>query len=439
MKKLKLYGIHKHLFKLKVKIQVGVYFFKIYQHDKKLKKFLLTLMRLNCFLEKFEHNKYAQIGDDIRMEMYVPGFPSKAFFTACNKFAVFNEKLPCIVALVSVTSACTYRCQHCYQRFDIGKDVDLIALISAVRSLQNHGVAFFNIEGGEPFLTYDRLFAVCNSIDDRSEIWINSTGNGITKERLLELKKTNIKAIMFSLHSAEPDQMNAFMGCNNAWDNMINAIELCHQTGISVAFNSCLPLEDFSNGNFEKVMQRAKDLGGFLIQLIKPKPSGGWLESGVQEYSSKDFEVVKDKVNMYNLKREYADFPSISAQIIEEDPDMFGCTAGGTDRVYINAKGDVQPCEFVNASFGNIIEEDFNVIFTRMRKAFETPQTTIMCEKYAKDIHKLYVDNHLKQLPLPKGISKHIFDGMKHNNPTKIYQKIETELNLKPKKDSKEA
>jgi MoaA/NifB/PqqE/SkfB family radical SAM enzyme len=336
--------------------------------------------------------------------------------------------LPCTVALISVTSACTYHCEHCYQRFDKGKDVDIEFLKTTVKSLQDSGIAFFNIEGGEPFLTFDRLLDVCNVIDDRSEIWINSTGNGITKERLLKLKETNLTAIMFSLHSETPQQVNKFMGDENAWANMEEAINLCHEVGFPVAFNTCLPLQDFRNGNFEKVMQQAKDFGGSLIQIIKPKPSGGWLESGVEEYSVEDFALIKKKVNLYNLNREYADFPSISAQIIEEDPEMFGCTAGGTDRLYINAKGDLQPCEFLNISFGNIAEEDFGVIYKRMRKAFETPQTCIACEKYAKDIRKLYVDNKLKTLPLNTELSKEIFEKMNRDKPTRLYEIIEKEM-----------
>jgi MoaA/NifB/PqqE/SkfB family radical SAM enzyme len=419
----KLFGVYKSLFILKVKLHVAIHFLVRFLQDGKLRDFILILRRLDCFLGKLTHNKFARIGDNIRLDMYVPGFPSKAFYTACDKFTVFGEKLPCAVALISVTSACTYHCEHCYQRFDIGRDVALDKLLSAVKYLQDSGVAFFNVEGGEPFLTYDRLLAVCRQIDDRSEVWVNSTGHGITEERLLELKNTSVSVIMFSLHSPDPGQVNAFMGNENAWQNMVNAIGLCHKTGISVAFNSCLGLADFRNGNFEKVMQRARDFGGSLVQIIKPKPSGGWLESGAE-----DFQLIKAKVNKYNLSPAYSSFPAISAQIIEEDPDMFGCTAGGTDRIYLNAKGDVQPCEFLNISFGNIADEDFEDIYKRMRSAFSIPQTCITCEKYARDIYRLYHDNQLKQLPLPKELTEELCRKMDMGNPTRLYQKIEHEL-----------
>jgi MoaA/NifB/PqqE/SkfB family radical SAM enzyme len=428
MIKQKMYELEKKLFILKVKLYVTFYFFKKLLKNGKKREFILTLKRLNYFIGKISHNKFAKINNKIRLDMYIPGFPSKAFYTSCHKFTVFHAKLPCTTVLISVTSACTYHCEHCYQKFDKGKDVELDKLITAVKYLQNNGIAFFNIEGGEPFLKFDRLLAVCNAIDSRSEVWINSTGNGITKDRLLELKKTNLTVIMFSLHSHIPEQVNTFMGDENAWSNMENAIKLCHEVGIPLAFNSCLPKEDFRNGNFEKIMQQAKDFGGSLLQLIKPKPSGGWLESGVEEYSAQDYELIKKKVNLYNLDVKYEDFPAISAQIIEEDADLFGCTAGGTDRFYINAKGDVQPCEFLNLSFGNIAEEDFSEIYQRMRKAFEIPQNCLACEKYAQDIRKLYVENHLKTLPLDKELSQKVFANMKCDSPTRLYEKMEREM-----------
>ncbi len=425
MRKARLHGIHKSLFLLRVKLHVLFHYFVRFLKNGKAREFFFTLKRLNCFLGKFAHHKFAQVGDKIRLDMYVPGFPSRAFFTACDKFAVFHAKPPSVVALISVTSACTYHCAHCYQRLDLGGDVDLDKLLAAVKQLQDSGVAFFNIEGGEPFLTPDRLLALCQQIDDRSEIWVNTTGNRVTRELLAELKKTSLTVIMFSLHSAEEEKFNAFMGDPNAWQTMVAAIGLCHEAGIPVAFNSCLLLEDFTNGNFEKVMLRAKSFGAVLLQLIKPKPSGAWLACGVEEYSAPDFALVKGKVDLFNQAQEYVDYPAISAQIIEEDPQMFGCTAGGTDRVYINAKGDVQPCEFLNISFGNIAEEDFAMIYQRMREVFKILQTTIICEKHSRDVHRIYVENHLSRLPLPKDLSQQVCAKMTHDSPTPLYEQME--------------
>jgi len=427
-------GIRKKLFYFRVELRVFLHFLLELIYGRiTAKSFLLFLKRLLYFLSKLQHNKFVKIGKHIRLGLYIPGFPSKAFFTACRKFLTFDEKLPDSTVLVSITSACRFKCEHCYQKKDIGKDVNIESLIEVVKKLQDMGVAFFNIEGGEPFLVYNRLRKICESIDNRSEVWVNSTGDGMTLERLKELKKLNLTAVMFSMHSPYPDQFNAFMGSESAWSTMIKGVDLCHEAGIPVSFNMCLGKSDFYNGVFEKLMETSKELHAAIIQIIKPKPAGGWLESGVDQFSDEDFIHIKSFVNTYNGSKAFRDFPAISAQIIEEDRTMFGCTAGGTDRFYINAKGDLQPCEFLNISFGNIYRDNFVTIYKEMRSHFMQPGEAWLCEKYAKNILQLFNINKLKSLPLDVTLSKNIYADWDRGKQTELYAVIENSLNNKRK------
>ncbi len=422
-------GLNKYLFATKVKLWILFYYLPgIVKGKISVRRYILFLKRLLYFLSKIYHNKFVKIGKTVRMGLYIPGFPSKAFFTACRKFIVFDEKLPCTTVLVSVTSACRFNCEHCYQKKDLGKDIDIDLTIDAVKKLQDLGIAFFNIEGGEPFLVYERLKKLCAAIDQDAEIWVNSTGDGVTLERLKELKSLGLTSIMFSIHSTVPEEVNFFMKSDKAWDTMVEGVRLCHEAGVAVSFNSCLKRGSFYNGDFEKLMEKAKGFNACLIQLIKPKPSGGWLESGIKDFSKQDLDKVKGLIHQYNNDPRFRDYPSISAQIIEEDPNVFGCTAGGTDRFYINAKGDVQPCEFLNISFGNIAQGDFVDIYKRMRACFEKPGECWLCEKYAPSILKIFQQNDLKALPLDKELSKSVYSDWDRGPFTKIYKKIEKDL-----------
>jgi len=407
---------------LKIKIAVLFHYLPLLlKRELSLKKFILLGKRLLLFLTKLQHNKFQKMQNGVRLDLYVPSFPTRAFYTACDKFTVFNEKLPCTGVLLSVTSACMYNCEHCYQKLDHGKDMDIDLLVSTVKNLQNMGIAFFNIEGGEPFLRFDRLKAVCDAIDDRSEIWVNSTGCGMTYENLRQL---NITAVMFSLHSPDPQKFNKFMGHDDAWKNMEEGIKLCHELNISVAFNACLLREAFYDGTFEKVMDITREKGASIIQIIKPKPAGAWLPNDTGFFNEQDMDVAIKKINEYNLNGRYSGYPAVSAQIIEEDPMKFGCTAGGTDRFYINAKGDVQPCEFLNISFGNIVEDKFENIYSRMRSCFQIPGTCMLCEKMSADIYGLFRDNNLKELPLTPELSKQIYEKWDKGEPTYLYKKM---------------
>jgi MoaA/NifB/PqqE/SkfB family radical SAM enzyme len=408
-----------------MRIHVFFYFLSELIHARmNLFQFIAVLRRLLYFISKLRHNKFVKIGNDTRIDLYIPGYPSEAFFTACKKFTVLKQKLPCSTVLLSVTSACRYHCPHCYQRRDQGKDADVRSIVALVKKLQAMGIAFFNIEGGEPFLVFERLLQVCQAVDKRSEIWINSTGDGITKEKLLRLQENNVKAIMFSLHSPEPEAFDAFMGKPGAWQTLVHAVEACNQTTIAVALNACLQKQDFQNGTFEKIMERAKSFNTAVIQLIKPKPSGNLLGQEGMEWNEEDRKVVKTAVAKYNSGKACRDYPVISAQIIEEDKDVFGCTAGGTDRFYVNAKGDVQPCEFLNISFGNIMRDDFETVYNRMRACFEVPGEHWLCEKYSGAIARLFQDNHLDTLPLDPVLAAPLHQQWERGDETELYRKL---------------
>jgi MoaA/NifB/PqqE/SkfB family radical SAM enzyme len=389
------------------------------------RRFILFLRRLRLFLSKLQHNKFVRIGSSTRLDLYVPSFPSTAFYVACRKFMTFDQKPPATTVLISLTSACRFSCPHCYQKRDHGRDVSLDFLLPVVRKLQDAGVAFFNLEGGEPFLVYERLKSICGAIDRRSEVWVNSTGDGMTLERLRELKQLNLTAIMFSLHTADPAKLNAFMQSDKAWNTLTCGIELCHRADVPVAFNVCLLREGFYDGAFERIMERAREFRACLIQLIHPKPAGGWLEPGMAAFSRQDLDRVRALVQRYNHNPAYANYPAIAAQIIEEDPDHFGCTAGGTDRFYLNAKGDVQPCEFLNISFGNIANETFDTIYSRMRKVFATPSENWLCETCAPVIRQVYQEQQAGILPLSPELSEPIYRRWNRGKSTKLYRDLE--------------
>jgi MoaA/NifB/PqqE/SkfB family radical SAM enzyme len=388
-----------------------------------LGQFIRFLRRLLYFLSKMKLNKYVKSGKFIKLNLYVPVVPSEAFFKACTKVLYTKEKMPCISVLLSVTSACRYNCEHCYQKHDRGKDIDISLLCEVTKKLDSMGVSFFNIEGGEPFLVFDRLKRVCESIKI-GEIWINSTGDGMSIEKLSELKSIGVRGIMFSLHSAVPEKVNEFMKNDKAWDNLSKGISLCHEAGLEVAANTCIVRDDYYNGNFQKIVTLAKDFGISIIQLIKPKPSGGWLGSSIKKFSVEDLNYIEEMVHMYNNQKKYMEYPFIAAQILDEKKDMFGCTAGGTDRFYINAKGDVQPCEFLNISFGNIKEEDFEMIYLRMRKCFERPGDKWLCESCSEYIAGIVKENNINKLPLSKQLSELVISNWDRGNEPEFYNRV---------------
>lgn len=423
-------GFARFAFMLKLRVKIFFHYLPLWLGGElEVRRFILFFRRLLLVFQACEENKFARVGRQTRIHLYIPAIPSRAYITACDKLLSFDQKLPSQALVCAITSACRFNCDHCYQKLDKGaKDAALDRLLDTVRQVQDLGIACIILEGGDPFLAYDRLREVCCAVDHRSELWLFSTGDQMTLDRLKELKDLNVAAITFSMHSPEIRVHNGFMKSDHAWDIMKKGICLCHKAGMPIAFNMCLGREAYYNGDFENMMERAKTFGASIIQLIHPKPAGGWLACGVPPFSNADIAHVKGLVNKYNLAREYKDYPPICAQVMEEDPGRFGCTAGGTERIYINAKGDVQPCEFLNLSFGNIGNESFTAIYQRMRSHFHTACTGWLCQDYSREIFKVFQENHLSRLPLNPELSEQICRSWDRGRPTLLYERIEKQL-----------
>ncbi len=168
------------------------------------------LYRALLFLGAVRHNKIVRRGGLYKLQLYVPAYPTRAFFHTLEK--LYRAQPGPVSVVLSMTRACSYRCPHCYQQRDRGQDLDMGALLSAVEGMQDLGVTMFDIEGGEPLLRSERLIELLGAIDDRAESWINTTGAGLNDELLAKLRTAGLAGVMISLHAPDPATHDAFTG-----------------------------------------------------------------------------------------------------------------------------------------------------------------------------------------------------------------------------------
>lgn len=182
--------------------------------------------------------------------------------------------------------------------------------------------------------------------------------------------------------------------------------------------------EKIGSGGLDSLMHLARDLGCDYVQLIHPKPAGKWLgrAAGMQTARAV-IEHVRREHLRFNSRAMHG-YPSLAAQVFEEAEHVLGCTAGAIDRFYVNATGEIQPCEFLNLSFGNVREESFDTIFKRMRSFFPTPGTDWLCCTLSGEIHRLFEEHHLERTPLPWSVTQKLAANISHGRPTPIYQAL---------------
>ena len=386
------------------------------------KKYLVFFKRLLLFYKRLIHNKYIRVNGLYKMQLYLPAFPARSFFHAIEKFLRDGEPMP-ITVVFSITKACTYRCPHCYQKYDTGADLTLGQLIKMAKVMQNIGVAMMDIEGGEPLIRFDRLLELIRNIDDRTEVWINTNGYGLTDEKARLMKEADVFGVMISLHHWDREKFDGFCRVEGAYDTAIKAMKIFNQVGITTAVNCCATEELITSGGLDKIMDIAKEHGCSFVQVIHGKSAGGWIE--------KDGTVEKDFVQklcdyhlLYNTNPRYRDYPSISIQVYEESMEVFGCTAGGIDRFYVNAHGEVQPCEFVNVSFGNVQDKGFLPVFMEMRRYFKRPGINWLCCSECKSILEIARKMGKKALPLKREITEDLVKTWDKGEETPLYKSL---------------
>ncbi|MFI4911029.1 MAG: radical SAM/SPASM domain-containing protein [Sedimentisphaeraceae bacterium JB056] len=412
-------GISKLLLYIRIAVDVAIrYMFRMNPVQ-----YVVFLRRASILLCCFWHNKTVKMANGYKLQLYLPAYPSKAFFYTIDSKLLRKNPGPATV-VYSMTKACNYKCPHCYQRCDQGIDMSEQVLAETARKIHEAGVSMFDIEGGEPFLRFERLKKIFTVLDEESEIWVNTHGGDVAAAQLKELKSMGLLGLMVSIHSPQENLHDEFTGIPGSFKNACRTIKIARELGLAVTINSVLSAEQIESGLLDDLMELAKSLDCDFVQLIHPKPSGLWLSCEKQIHQSGEVvKAAREKHKQYN-SHSFKDYPVLMAQVFEEDADCLGCTAGGVDRFYVNAAGEVQPCEFLNISFGNVNEESFEKIFDRMRSCFSVPCSQWLCCSKSQEIAAMIEKYQPGSTPLKWQYTKELVKDWNRGEPTKLYGRL---------------
>ncbi|MGA1872951.1 MAG: radical SAM protein [Thermoplasmatota archaeon] len=304
-----------------------------------------------------------------------------------------------------------------------GAPMPVEVMKDVTRKIKDLGASYFNIEGGEPLIRFDRLLEMLSVLGDTEEVWVNTTGFSLTEEKAVKMREAGVFGVMVSIHHPDPAKHDAFVGHEGAFDIAVGALRTFKKAGISTMIN-CTGTQALVDGDgFDRIMEIAKDAGCAMVQLIHEKPAGAWMEKD-DTMGAEYLRRLQELHRKYNSNRVKRAYPPISSQAFESRLDEFGCTAGAIERFYINANGDVQPCEFVNVSFGNVTEEDFDDIYERMRSRFVDPRTSWICCTEQQRVSNAFRSSGQRNTPLSKERSAEVIGKFDRGGKTPIYSRM---------------
>lgn len=328
-------------------------------------------------------SKIMQFGADgnntcVKMAVYVPHWPSTAVETRARR-ALRSDTMWHEQVTLSITDRCPYKCRHCSNARGRSKPMPQSRLVEVVREIQDIGGSWLNIGGGEPGVVFERALAAVAAADNRSETWLNTTGFGLDDEKARRFKEVGLFGGRVSIHSHKAVEHDAFVGYHGAFKIAAEAIQTFRRADIFPVLSAAMPEERITWHGVHDMMQLGKDLGAGFVEIIPIRPAGRAIVA-CSHSELRRHDVNRQMFKTFNMAPRFTDCPAVNSPAYLETPDRFGCVAG-SERIYISASGDVQPCPLVNLSLGNVLDESLASICQRMRSLLSGPRCNLLCSQ----------------------------------------------------------
>ncbi|MFA5859033.1 MAG: radical SAM protein [Elusimicrobiota bacterium] len=371
---------------------------KEFSNDKDYR--FLNLLKAMWHVSKYE--KIVKHEGSYIVTSFLPPIPSKAFNQVLSatpgKNTRFYEhtnaiRTAPISMFIAVTDKCNYNCWHC-SNANKGNhdDLPLPALIKVIHGLQDMGTAIIGLTGGEPLMRND-LTDIISVIDERSISVLYTTGYGMSIEKAKELKKAGLYSVGISLDHYDKDTFDNMRNYKGAFENVLNAVKCCKSAGIYTMLQCVATSKNIDNNEIWKIIQFAKKLDVNEIRFLETMPTGRLINLKQEDILTET--ERRQLINIHRKANYSGKYPKVTAFAQIESFEQFGCGAG-TQHSYIDAKGNLYPCDFVPMSFGNVQEQPIKTLWQEMNSIIGKPRDRCMLMETQVEIKK----NIKSSLPL---------------------------------------
>jgi MoaA/NifB/PqqE/SkfB family radical SAM enzyme len=352
---------------------------------------------------KFKYQNPKWFNNQIWVNTLSPPYPSEAF----NRFMevlIENKRYPQSTDF-AVTSKCPYNCPFCSYGRRIKKDLTTKQIIDIINQLKDLRCSILGITGGEPLLRKD-LEEIIKAASPEMFTILFTSGYKLTPERVKTLKKAGIECVTLGLEYSNPEKQDEIRGLKGSFKYVENAIKICNESEIFTSIATIGTKEKIRNGELERILQLSKKWNVNEIRLISPVATGNWAGHIDQMLGPQEFKHLRE----FHIKQNKTHTTPIITWIsFFESPEFFGCLTG-YKYVFIDASGEVCPCDQTPLSFGNVTKEPLKEIWKRMGKSFPRPRLNCLMNEIS-----LKIDN--KILPLPPNKSEEIIPKINDTIP----------------------
>lgn len=382
------------------------------------KKFRYSLKKQMILSSLFRFSKYSKVGDKTFVDPFVPYFPSSYFKKVLENNCKDSYPLKPNYAQISITNQCPCNCFHCHVKNTQGEDLNKEKILEVIPQIAKMDFPLIFFVGGEPFSRFDDLVEFVQTAQKHMDTRIFTCGIGATTEKLKILKNAGLEGICVSLDHYEENIHNQKRNNKDAFRSACTAIKESSKLGFYVSVVCCTTSSMVKSKEVFKVVDLAESLGAHSIQINEIRPVGRALDAGASDYFLDDNDK-KTIIDYYKSQNGSDRKIAVVMPWYNEESYNFGCTATAGQKVYIDANGNMQPCELLKASLGNITENSFEEIWMHFLSKCRHPVRECIISRFNEHIE------HAAILPLDKDKTFSIWPEMLKIDSTDIFKKIE--------------
>jgi MoaA/NifB/PqqE/SkfB family radical SAM enzyme len=288
-----------------------------------------------------------------------------------NPMAALSARTP-HVTTIAVTYACQCDCAHCsavhYQEETAraGNALTCVELKDVIAQTVDMGTTCVILTGGEPLL-YKGLYDLIESVDAaRSVCTIFTNGEYLTDEVVARLKAAGLYGVYVSLDHADPVRHDANRLRPGLAAEALAGLVRCRKAGILTGISTYATREKIANGELDAMMDVAREYQVLEVFLFDVIATGRLLGQHDCLLSDQEADLIVEFRRKYTSMPEYPRivhqtmFASIAYPCVAE-----GCPAAMV-QMHVRANGDVAPCDFTPATFGNIRSHKLRDIWETM-------------------------------------------------------------------------
>jgi len=333
---------------------------------------------------------------------FLPPFPGRGFDRIFENLLPGDSFRP-HSAFLSLTSDCPADCSYCSAKNRrAGRQFDRAEWLDVIEQVHRLRPSLIGLTGGEPLVREDLRDLVRAAYEGGAEVVLFTSGLGATQARLDTLRNAGLWAVGVSLDHTRPDVVNRTCRTPGAFDAARAALEMSRRAGLYTFISAVPDRRAVLAGEHRRLYGLARRLGIDELRLTEPMPCGRLALDGHERLLGP--RQVAELRRFHREMNHHAQGPKVCASNQVESPEFIGCVAG-TFHLYVDASGEVCPCDFTPLSFGSVREESLEVIWRRMTRAMHLPRRRCFIQANAALIRR-HAEGH--EFPLLQEVSRRI-------------------------------